>query len=334
MNKIIYLLKYDHSKNIWDVIQSLSSKKILENLWYKVNFIDQNKLHKPIWKKIKLFLNGFFCFDDNDFSNTFPFHSDIIPIFSNIHLELDYWKQEKLEKYFFNKKNIEYLKKYEPIWCRDQATSDILNKYNIKAINNSCITLLFNKRTKNEAQNATELILVDVDEYIPIPKEYKNNYTYITQYINNWDRYLNKTKLQIAEDLLNYYKKNAKLVITSRFHCAIPCIAMWIPVILLWENNKRLKQNFVDIYPYIHFWKRHKTLFRKLNFSKNIPILNINIKYWFNILDVIYSVLYKVILNILYKFNIIKVNWDIKEKNIENFKKEQINNIIKILKWI
>lgn len=334
MEKIIHVLKYNHSNNIWDVIQSLISKNILEKLWYKVKYINQLDLHKESKEKINLFINWFFCFDDNDFWRTFPFAKNINPIFSNIHLELDYWKKNNLEKQFFNEKNKEYLKKYEPIWCRDQATCDVFNKNWIKAINNDCMTLLFNKRTIEEEKNAKKLILVDVDEFVPIPKKFKNNYEHVTQNIHNWTIYSNDTKLNISENILEYYKKNAALIITSRFHCAMPCTAMWIPVIFLWDKNYRLEQRFVKIYPYIHFWFRHRTLFKKWKYSKYIPLLNLNVRFWFNIIDIFYSISYKIILNLAYKFNIIKIDWDIKAPDIEKLKEKRFNYINEILKWI
>jgi hypothetical protein len=44
--------------------------------------------------------------------------------------------------------------------------------------------------------------------------------------------YTNEEKFAMAEDLLHKYAK-AKLVITSRIHCALPCLAMGTPVIFI-----------------------------------------------------------------------------------------------------
>jgi hypothetical protein len=46
------------------------------------------------------------------------------------------------------------------------------------------------------------------------------------------NRYNDEEKFAMAEDLLNQYAK-AKLVITSRIHCALPCLAMGTPVIFI-----------------------------------------------------------------------------------------------------
>src|SRR5690606_3529899 len=46
------------------------------------------------------------------------------------------------------------------------------------------------------------------------------------------DPYLsNDTKFTMAQELLDYYREEAGLVVTSRIHCAMPCAAMGIPVV-------------------------------------------------------------------------------------------------------
>ena len=42
-----------------------------------------------------------------------------------------------------------------------------------------------------------------------------------------------------AQEILDRYKNEAKLVITSRIHCAMPCIAMGIPVIYIHRGNHK-----------------------------------------------------------------------------------------------
>jgi hypothetical protein len=331
--KKIYLLKYDHSNNIGDNIQSLVSKKILEKLNYEVNYLNQNDLHKKIEKK-DFFINGFFCFSDND--KIFPFNENITPYFSNFHLELDYLKDTHLKKNFFtNKKNINYFKKYEPIGSRDEDTKKVLEEYGIKAQNNECITFLLEKRGQEYEDRAKKIILVDVDEFIPIPKKMKKHTEYMTHILANKNLLSNQGKLNLSEDILRYYKENAKVVITSRFHCAIPCIAMGIPVIFFGDpNSARLKplKNYIKIYPYIHLGLRHRTLFKKLKFFQYIPFLGRNVSSCYSILDLTYTFFYKIFLNFLYKINFIKVNWDVKNVDIENMKNTKICEIIKLLK--
>ena len=72
------------------------------------------------------------------------------------------------------------MKNAEPVGCRDESTKEILNEFGIKAINNECITLLLDKRSKKEELNAKKIILVDVDEFIPLPKKDKSDFIYLS----------------------------------------------------------------------------------------------------------------------------------------------------------
>jgi polysaccharide pyruvyl transferase WcaK-like protein len=131
------------------------------------------------------------------------------------------------ESFLTNKTIYNTFKKFEPIGCRDEATKNILKSVNIDAINNDCITLLMDKRSKEDEKNAKKLILVDVDEFIPMPSNFKKkDIEYKSQMVDNGEALSNDEKLELSKEILNYYRKNAKLIITSRFHCAMPCIAM------------------------------------------------------------------------------------------------------------
>lgn len=50
-------------------------------------------------------------------------------------------------------------------------------------------------------------------------------------------RYREAQKRIYARGLLDMYQRQAKLVITTRLHCLLPCIAMGIPVIFFGNQN-------------------------------------------------------------------------------------------------
>ena len=56
--------------------------------------------------------------------------------------------------------------------------------------------------------------------------------------------------LRKAEDLLDNYSKNARLVITTALHCASPCTALGIPVVLIDIQKSNARFDFLeDIIP-------------------------------------------------------------------------------------
>lgn len=63
-----------------------------------------------------------------------------------------------------------------------------------------------------------------------LTKEEMNQVTVLTQYHENNEIPTNEARFRRAEELLNKYL-TAKLVITSRIHCALPCTGIGTPVV-------------------------------------------------------------------------------------------------------
>ncbi|WP_086229661.1 MULTISPECIES: hypothetical protein [Campylobacter] len=66
----------------------------------------------------------------------------------------------------------------------------------------------------------------------------------------DWKNLYRKT-----EDLLQTYKNKAKLIVTSALHCAAPCTAMGIPVVLIAKNQENINRfsaikGIIPIYTY------------------------------------------------------------------------------------
>lgn len=122
---------------------------------------------------------------------------------------------------------VEYLKKYSPIGCRDERTYHTMKKYGIDAYLNGCLTIALPSRKSDNGEfvyfvDAPE----DVKKYIPEGYHHKiKNKTHM--YYGNLENHMSFTRNQYKE-----YIDNASLVVTSLLHCAIPCLAFGIPVIL------------------------------------------------------------------------------------------------------
>ncbi len=55
-----------------------------------------------------------------------------------------------------------------------------------------------------------------------------------------------------TRELLRIYRENARLIITPRIHCAMPCLAMGIPVVFLCRNTN--DERFSVIKHFLHAW--------------------------------------------------------------------------------
>ena len=157
-------------------------------------------------------------YKENGFADMFS--DKIIPVFFGLTMA----KDELLSV------EVDYLKKYEPIGCRDERTYHTLVNSGISAYLGGCLTVtLPTRKTCSEKQN--KVFIIDPTKGIKdfIPFEISKNAIHDTHLFYS---YL-ENPTQIAEERYNKYRDEAKLIITSLLHCSVPCMAMGIPVILV-----------------------------------------------------------------------------------------------------
>lgn len=260
--------------NIGDYIQALASSQYYPHV---DGFLDRDEdLNSYDEEPCKMIMNGWYMHNPQNWPPT----GKIIPLFVAFHLNV--LVREELTSSI----SVNYLKKHQPIGCRDTNTVDILTSAGIKAYFSGCMTLTLGKKYHNEEKDHTTYIvdpILSVDyglnniyqalrvivrhplDIINLLKKdglhlhdgknklkkivktalyYKvyskmfskdiiMNSTYIHHYVENKndDFYL----LDKAEQLVKLYAK-ARLVITSRIHCALPCLGLETPVIYLREK--------------------------------------------------------------------------------------------------
>ena len=256
--------------NIGDFIQALAAAQFLPKM---DGFIQREKLKDYNGEECKVIMNGWYMHNPDQW----PPSSKINPLFVSFHINAT--TKDRL----LSEESINYLKKFQPIGCRDYYTRDLLVSKGVDAYFSACLTLTLGKSYKSEEK-------VDkcyfVDPFIPKKKKvldeigavlwflshrnvwnpvgkiarkwprknifsrlayssrfyrtYINMFTEETltnaEYISQMNKdYLLKFKTEEerigeAKRLVNKYAK-AKLVVTSRIHCALPCLGLETPVI-------------------------------------------------------------------------------------------------------
>ena len=150
------------------------------------------------------------------------FSRHIIPVFLGL----------TMVKQTLEPEEVAYLRQFEPIGCRDEWALNTLRNYHIRSYLHGCITVTLPPRECQPRQG--EVYLVDVSpELLPlIPDRLREGAQLRSHLISEL---LSDPK---AAALAQYreYKDNARLVITSLLHCAVPCLAAGIPVVLLKEK--------------------------------------------------------------------------------------------------
>lgn len=249
------LLTYQEGErtfNLGDNVQSLAARQFLK----KDNiFINREKLFYYKGDKAKLILNGWFT---HNLFNWVP-SKDIDPLFVSFHLN------SSAAPFLLDDKSVSYLKAHEPIGCRDKNTVKLLKEKGVEAYFSGCLTLTLDNYKVDDSLRGEDIYIVDPFYNYPTLTSITTGFKKFVRSVLNGDvfrifkksKYVKKIihpellknakyktqvlpkgmlsdeeKFKLAEDYLNDFAR-AKLVITSRIHCALPCLAMGTPVIFI-----------------------------------------------------------------------------------------------------
>ncbi len=253
-NKCI-LLSYQYWKcgkhgaaNLGDHIQTIAVKKQLEKLFPDFNFeyFDREKIKYYDEESAFTIMQGWFDFEKYSYHN-FQRNGKLIPIFIGTH----YTEKAQDVILDFLNSNPFYFNDYI-IGCRDKYTCEFFRNIGINSYFSRCLTLTLPKREIKNTQNKVFLVDIPKNFYKYIPSEILNNAVVINQkqyksgmsdlyYLNSNEEFIND-----ANNLLEKYKNEAKLIITTALHCASPCTAMGIPVVVINQNKDDRRYEVLD----------------------------------------------------------------------------------------
>ena len=298
MEYLYGLLKYS-TNNIGDEIQSLAAKQFLPQVDV---LLDRDYLKEvKSDKKIKLIMNGWFTHCPNNW----PPSSAIKPLFISFHIT------PAIAGKMTSPESLKYFKMHEPIGCRDLYTRDLLKSKGIDAYFSGCLTLTLHKTIFKQSKDVLVVDLdrknlkylsnqlvknaVFINHYAFFPStgaiatflsNILRKYYFFTDKLKS-DSFLKKSFMRIesfflkkiknerrfkkAEELLNMYA-NAQLVITSRLHCALPCLAFGTPVIFVYKNLESLR--FKEYLKYFHAYSSEDFQKKIQDFYLNKPYKN------------------------------------------------------------
>jgi hypothetical protein len=219
------------TKNLGDHIQILAGLSLLTRLkiapkWYvdRDDEIASANLIAHVNSKVLMLINGWFKTNPAEW----PPNSKIIPLFIGFHIRL--FQSPSL----ISAEAIEYYKQHEPIGCRDIYTQKLLSDLGVKCYDSNCLTFTLPRRLDDKSEQDTVFVSSRDKNILNILPSHIGEYTYINHYseTTNFDENIAK-----ANQLLTTYKTRAKLIITTFLHCAIPALAMGIPVIVFYPKN-------------------------------------------------------------------------------------------------
>jgi len=221
------VIYFKDTYNIGDTIQSYAASDLIGGADL---FLDRENLNNYQGEEAKLLCNGYFMTNPQNW----PPSDKLDPLFISFHISGYY----EAEKYMLNPKLKDYYNAHGPIGCRDRDTAKRLKNIGVDSYYSSCLTLTL--KLKEQIENSEEIIFADAflkmnnEDYSKtmidrlVPNSLKSKVVRIKHDMDIQNLSVEQ-RLPIAHDLLKRYAA-ARLVITSRIHCALPCLALGTPV--------------------------------------------------------------------------------------------------------
>lgn len=253
--------------NIGDYVQSIAARQFLPSVDLYINREHLNDKQK---EDLRLILNGWFMHNPENW----PPSEKVHPLFVAFHMN------KLAETTMLSPEGIDYLKKHEPIGCRDRYTESLLKSKGIEAYFSGCMTLTLGKTYHHREVDNPKIYFTDLDSTLDhtldfkikclwavfakwkLLKKIQNRMLecgvkkamrtvaafYVTYHsVIEDDLFVSAeyraheipdtfadddAKFNYADELLKEYSE-AKFVVSSRIHCALPCLGMGTPVVFV-----------------------------------------------------------------------------------------------------
>jgi Polysaccharide pyruvyl transferase len=218
------------TENLGDYIQILACLRLLEGMQLRPSIYldrDTELASAPALEscsgRLLLPLSGWFKRTVGT-DPQWPPHERIIPVFLGFHVR-PHQCPALLEQ-----RSIDYMKAHGPVGCRDVFTMRALAQRGVSTYLSNCLSLTFAARPPEQRGDTIVVASRDREILDVLPPEYRKDHAYVNHY-RVGDGF--EATLSLARELLAFYRNRARLVITTFLHCALPCIAMGIPVVVL-----------------------------------------------------------------------------------------------------
>lgn len=235
------LIYYKHTSNVGDDILTYAGKRFLPQVDY---YIDREEMDLFVPKEdgfVAAILNGWYLHH----GYTFPPSPYIVPFFIGTHLSRSQMRAGDFS--FLNGIAAEYLKENGPIGCRDKQTMELLEEKGIGNYFSGCLTLTLEQF--EDVSDSGNVMLTDVPKSIeaylrqkfPAENIVLKTHTVLPEEVGRcWEEREKKVEAYLKD------YQGAKLVITTRLHCALPSIALGTPVILIGNYDEDYYARLTD----------------------------------------------------------------------------------------
>ena len=238
------LIKYNLGVNLGDVVQSIAAAQFIDPVIYFDRDLPSHTVIPPGLGQVSLIMNAYWSGWDGKnptWLQEMPLDARIKPLWISSHFD---------GGCTFTPEIIAYLKRFEPIGCRDNWSLKKIQALGIDAYFSNCLTITLTNTTPDKRGDDIYIVDIPKDVYSRFPEEILDNATFLT-HNSVWAKDNIKRgslyKFDEAQLLLEKYM-SAKLVITSRLHCATPCLAFNTPVVFIGRKETFYRVNCLEEY--------------------------------------------------------------------------------------
>ncbi|THD38298.1 MAG: polysaccharide pyruvyl transferase family protein [Sphingomonas sp.] len=221
------LLTYPMSHNLGDEIQSIAARRFLPRV---DRLVDRDALDTDPGRDVALILNGWFL----QRPRHWPPHPRFAPLITSFHLDAKRsrrapWRHSAAER-LLRPGGVAYLKRHGPIGARDPATLAMLHAHGIESYHSGCLTLTLQRDDARPRDGGIVACDLAPDTLAALCRRVSQPVT-ITTHIDT-ATIGPQHRFAAAQSLLNTYAR-AEVVVTSRLHCLLPCLALGTPVLFV-----------------------------------------------------------------------------------------------------
>lgn len=234
------LLTYE-TANLGDHVQSIAAKRFLPHVDV---LLQRDALQQePSGEgQVHAILNGWYL----ERPVNWPPHSRIRPLLVSMHFDArralrQFWTPSPASR-MLSPQGREWLTAHGPVGARDPATLELLQRHRVPSWYSGCLTLTL--PTPNATRDDV-VVACDVPE--PYLTAMRRRTSSLITSVTHLDVETvgHEQRMAKAQALLDVYA-SARAVVTTRLHCALPCLAFGTPVLFLptAPDRRRLQPAF------------------------------------------------------------------------------------------
>lgn len=224
------LLSYPDIANLGDTIQSLAARQFLPHV---DRLIPRERINSDPGgdKPVNTILNGWFIHEPRNW----PPHPRIRPLLISMHFSSG-WKprfrrwRPSYQDLFFTEESIAYLREHGPVGARDRFSLEQLQKRGIDGYLSGCLTLTLRPPVTSRLRRGIVACDLSTTQLKILTRLCPKSPTVVSHELPS--HLTTEERFAAAEDMLSVYA-GAQVVITTRIHAAMPCLAFGTPVLLI-----------------------------------------------------------------------------------------------------